>query len=168
MSGGGLATIDRYEHPNVRGQLPTLSPTPAAAAAACLAEGKHLCDSQEWYEACSDAGDTFYVVKSAPYDPIAIRRLLEVCNVRHPDRPPELEAAGARPRCYGRLRVHDLVGNAFEWVRLDGMPAGFWGLAGSYYRYSDAQTMSCGFRVLVHESQLELIEPGGVGFRCCR
>jgi hypothetical protein len=60
-----------------------------------------------------------------------------------------------------------MVGNAYEWVRMAELD-GFWGLAGSYYGYSDAQTPSCGFRVLVHASQSGVIDLQATGFRCCQ
>ena len=173
-SDGRVVTIDRYEHPNELGALPTTGLGPAEAAAACERAGAQLCTSVDWFEACSDGGRAFYPFPSAPWDPAAWARVRRDCNVRHPDRARGLLPAGEMARCHGRPHVHDLAGNAFEWVRLgpdrgdtSGSLEGFWGLAGSWYGYSDAQTTSCGFRVMVHETQLDIIDLSAVGFRCC-
>ena len=59
-----------------------------------------------------------------------------------------------------------MAGNAFEWVKMSGdMP--FYGLAGGFYGYADAQTPSCGFRVLIHPLQMPILEKEAIGFRCC-
>jgi hypothetical protein len=159
--------IDRFEHPNRRGEVPTTGLSPRDAEAQCAAEGKTLCESVAWYEACSNHGDRFYLVPSYPYQASALSRLRRECNLRRADGPGALRPAGAMERCKGAYGVSDLAGNAYEWVRVPDLD-GFWGLAGSYYGYSDAQTPSCGFRVLVHDSQLDVIDLGAIGFRCCR
>lgn len=163
--GAGIV-IDRHEHPNRPGELPTTGLSPREADARCQAEGKVLCDSVDWYRACSDDGERFYVVRSYPYQASALSRIRRECNLQTDDRPAALSPSGTMSRCRSADGVEDMVGNAYEWVRLVGLD-GFWGLAGSYYRYSDAQTPSCGFRVLVHESQLGVIDLDATGARCC-
>ena len=158
--------IDRYEHPNALGTMPTRGLGPSEAEAHCRAEGKVLCESVAWYEACSNHGERFYLVPSHPYQQSALQRLRRECNLRTHEGAGTMMAAGAMPRCRGAYGVHDLAGNAYEWVRLPELE-GFWGLAGSYYAYSDAQTPSCGFRVLVHERQVDIVDLEATGFRCC-
>ena len=159
--------VDRFEHPNRAGERPITGLSPRDAEAQCAAEGKTLCESVQWYEACSHHGDRFYQVPSYPYQASALSRLRRECNLRGPDGPGTLRPSGEMARCHGAYGVGDLAGNAYEWVRIPELE-GFWGLAGSYYGYSDAQTPSCGFRVLVHEAQLDVIDLGATGFRCCR
>ncbi|MGB0592037.1 MAG: SUMF1/EgtB/PvdO family nonheme iron enzyme [Myxococcota bacterium] len=159
--------IDRFEHPNEEGNMPTTGLSPREAEAQCAKEGKVLCDSVGWYEACSNHGDRFYLVTSYPYQASALSRLRRECNLRSADGPGAMMPSGAMARCHGAYGVSDLAGNAYEWVRVPELQ-GFWGLAGSYYGYSDAQTPSCGFRVLIHEAQLGVIDRGATGFRCCK
>ena len=159
-------TIDRYEHPNVLGEMPTRGQTPQQAAALCAAQNQHLCGSVAWYEACSNQGERFYLVPSYPYQASALSRLRRECNLRGSEGAARMLPSGAMARCKGAYGVHDLTGNAYEWVQVPELD-GFWGLAGSYYAYSDAQTPSCGFRVLVHEAQLGIIDLDATGFRCC-
>lgn len=164
---GGLDfLIDRFEHPNRLGAMPLTGLDPHQAEARCADAGGHLCTVDEWYEACSDGGRNFYVLPSQNYSTAVIRSVLEACNLAGMRRATRLMPSGAMPGCRGYLGVHDMVGNAYEWVRLPG-GAGMWGLMGSYYRYEDDQTTSCWFRTLIHEAQLPITDRGAIGFRCC-
>ncbi|MDP6947339.1 MAG: SUMF1/EgtB/PvdO family nonheme iron enzyme, partial [Myxococcota bacterium] len=160
-------SIDRYEAPNQVGVTPTTGASPAEADAMCRARGMRLCASRDWYEACSNFGRSFYSAPSYPYERAALSRLRRECNLHDEARAKGLQPSGALPRCKSVAGVVDMTGNAYEWVRM-GHLDGFWGLAGSYHGYSDAQTPACGFRVLIHEAQLDIIDRGATGSRCCR
>ena len=92
------------------------------------------------------------------------REVVRRCNLGAPGG--AIRPSGAGEGCENEAGIHDLAGNAWEWVRLEDRP-GWWGLAGGYFRYSDEQTPSCAFRLLVHEAQLPALDLGVVGFRCC-
>ena len=175
---GPAFQIDRFEHPNVRGELPHTGLTPAEADRACRAAGKHVCTAEEWFQACSDGGRHTYPLPARRGEGAlgAWRRLVRACNLG-PLRPDSrLEPSGSRAGCRGPTGAADTAGNAFEWVRLApgpgafaraGSEAGFWGLAGSYYGYEDLQSPSCAYAMIVHEAQLPILDLAVVGFRCC-
>ena len=181
-SDGRPLLVDVYEFPNRAGALPLVGLTGAAASAACARVDKHLCTADEWFEACSAGGVNRYIFPSAAADGAFVpseileevrARLHEACNVGQPNSGRSLLPAGAMAACRSELGLHDMVGNAYEWVAVGvdggtGAVPGLWGLAGSFFRYDDDQTMSCAFRALVHDSQLPVLERDAIGFRCCR
>jgi hypothetical protein len=158
--GTGAFTIDRHEFPNREGELPLTGLAPEEAANACATRGRTLCTRDQWAWACSGGGRHRFIVPGiANVDPLVGR-----CNIGGGG---ALEPAGARVECRNDAGIHDLVGNAYEWVRVPGSATRY-GLVGSYFAYYDDSTASCPFVALVHESQIELLDLAVVGFRCCR
>ena len=116
--------IDRYEYPNVAGQVPRATVTWDDANQSCLSGSKRLCSEVEWERACRGADGKRYSYGDA-YDPA-------VCNTPitgsgpGPGRPP-VAASGAFPKCRSDEGVFDLNGNLSEWVAdpWDGEPERF-------------------------------------------
>ncbi len=119
--------IDRYEYPNLAGSPPATMTSYRDAARACAAEGKRLCESDEWMFACEGP-------RTWPY-PYGIERSPSACNIDRPRRAPNPEAlarpadvslelerldqrvpSGSRPGCASPFGVFDLSGNVAEWV----------------------------------------------------
>jgi tRNA A-37 threonylcarbamoyl transferase component Bud32 len=151
----GEVFIDRYEHPNRAGVLPTTKVDWAEAVKLCEGAGKHLCSEQEWETACRGAAHLTF-----PYGPKYEkgRCLSKSPRARGP------VAAGARKGCVGEAGVFDLSGNVAEWtstpVREDAPQRVTRG--GSYFQ-SDAK-LSCEAR------DYALPGLGGaahLGLRCC-
>lgn len=103
----GEVFIDRYEHPNRAGALPTTRVDWGDAVKLCESAGKHLCSEQEWETACRGAARHAF-----PYGPEYQRGrcLSKAPRVRRP------VAAGARKGCVGEGGVFDLSGNVAEWT----------------------------------------------------
>ncbi|WP_437959376.1 SUMF1/EgtB/PvdO family nonheme iron enzyme [Sorangium sp. So ce119] len=145
--------MDRYEYPNVPGELPRTLTSWEQAADLCEAQGKRLCTEAEFNFACEGPEMLPYVY--------GYERNAETCNqdrdYRFPDHSQRLlhyeacqqnercaaelsrldgrEPAGSRAACASWAGVFDLNGNANEWVvRTDqkapyrsGLKGGWWG-----------------------------------------
>jgi hypothetical protein len=151
----GEVFIDRYEHPNRAGSLPTTKVDWPDAVKLCEGAGKHLCSEQEWETACRGAAH-----RAFPYGPKYEkgRCLSKAPRVRGP------VAAGARKGCVGEEGVFDLSGNVAEWTSTplrEGAPQRVT-RGGSFFQ-SDAK-LSCEAR------DYALPGLGGaahLGLRCC-
>jgi hypothetical protein len=119
--------IDRFEYPNLEGVKPAAMVSYHEAKQACAADGKRLCEADEWMLACEGA-------RTWPY-PYGIERTAGACNVdRRPLRPdPEALASprdvsveiervdqrmpsGALTGCRSSYGIRDTTGNLAEWV----------------------------------------------------
>ena len=120
---GQAYEIDAYEYPNARGE----QPQPASlfqAASLCAAEGKRLCNPNEWRTACqADQMRSFSSTDNlAAYDSrdhFGVR----FCNVPgsifsqfSSDPAEQLAPSGSFPNCGSETGVFDLTGNIEEWV----------------------------------------------------
>jgi len=169
--------IDRLEYPNLADVKPVVMVDYRQARAACRAEGKRLCEADEWALACEGP-------RTWPY-PYGIERDPGACNIdrrpRHPNRralsvPYEVSVeverldqrvpGGALPGCISPFGVHDMTGNVAEWVHDREAEEGDSGqpsvLAGGHWERVPA---TCRSR--------EGAPPRGfrsyrAGFRCCR
>jgi formylglycine-generating enzyme required for sulfatase activity len=104
--------MDRYEHPNQEGSLPTVGVTWEQARDLCQQAGKRLCSSDEWERACRGVRSQRYVYGDER-DP-------EACNTpweRFEAPPAPYAPSGAHPRCRNAEGVMDLNGNVSEWVQ---------------------------------------------------
>ncbi len=101
--------MDRYEHPNTLGQLPTVWVNWDQANAACQSQGKRLCKEPEWIRACAgELGRDFgYGEVQEP------GRCNDAQEVGEHD---TLAPIGRNPACQSAWGVHDLQGNVSEWV----------------------------------------------------
>ncbi|WP_437585308.1 SUMF1/EgtB/PvdO family nonheme iron enzyme [Sorangium sp. So ce1000] len=172
--------MDRYEYPNVPGELPRTLTSWEQAAGLCEAQGKRLCTEAEFNFACEGPELLPYVY--------GYERNAETCNqdrdYRFPDHSQRLlhyeacqhnarcaaeiarldgrEPAGGRAACASWAGVFDLNGNVNEWVvRTDqkapyrsGLKGGWWGPIRS----------ACRPMTTFHKEDDYGYE---VGFRCC-
>lgn len=169
--------IDRYEYPNRAGVKPTVAVTFNEAAELCAAEGKRLCTSDEWTQACEGP-------EHLPY-PYGFKRNSESCNhdktyiipddsaYQNPEtraaevaRVDQSEPSGSRAACVSAYGVFDMTGNVDEWVvnpsgsvrgpEYDsGLKGGYWGPVRNRCR-----PMTTDHNHWHHGYQ--------IGFRCCQ
>ncbi len=104
--------MDRYEHPNQEGALPTVGVTWEQARDQCQQAGKRLCTSDEWERACRGAQGWPYVYGDQR-DPQACNTPWETFE----GAPIPYAPAGSHPRCRSAEGVMDLNGNVSEWVQ---------------------------------------------------
>ncbi len=152
----GDVFIDKYEHPNREGQLPTTEVDYAGAVQLCERAGKRLCTEQEWERACrGQAGLAFPWGDKLEKD----RCVTRTKGVKGASK------SGAKARCVGPAGVFDLTGNVAEWTSSplrDGAEQRV--IRGGSFAQSDAQ-LSCTAR------DYQLPGLGGskhLGLRCCR
>lgn len=168
--------IDRYEYPNQAGVKPTVAVTWDEARELCATEGKRLCTSDEWTEACEgpehspyaygfvrdseicNHDKTYIIPDDAAYQNPQTRAQ-EVARVN------QSEPSGSRPGCVSSFGVFDMTGNVDEWVVNEsgsehgpeyqsGLKGGYWGPVRNRCRPSttDHNRWHHGYQI---------------GFRCC-
>ena len=156
--------IDRYEYPNVEGEMPRVGVTWLEASKLCAARGRRLCTEREWELACRGPGDFVYGY-GPEFEP-------ERCNTpfRGADgawvRDRGTAPSGAHADCGNDYGVGDMIGNVWEWT--DGwydeesgwrvVRGGSW-----FHNVNFARADARYGRLLVEDYSLDLI-----GFRCCR
>jgi len=113
----GDLCVDRYEHPNRKGERPVANLDLSAALDACRARGRHVCTLDEWTAACAGAthrrwpyGDTY--VPDRCRDEARARR----------EQGGEAAPSGDHPACASPEGVEDLSGNLWEWVTVGYAP----------------------------------------------
>lgn len=121
--------IDKYEYPNIESQNPVIFVNWYEARDLCAAQGKRMCNEEEWTFACEGP-------EALPY-PYGYTRDSTACNIDRQWRPfneknmyprdserakQELTRlwqgvpSGAMPRCTSPFGVHDMTGNVDEWT----------------------------------------------------
>jgi formylglycine-generating enzyme required for sulfatase activity len=173
--------IDKYEAPNVRGELPFAFVTAYDGEDWCAEHGKRLCTEDEWVRACGGTqgrpfpyGDEHR--KAACNDDRLWITVLWRALARWPDgaaveeatRLYQADMSGARAECVSEEGVYDLTGNVAEWVRRSGPPArlGYEHvLKGCYWAgcYHEPEP-NCAFANHAHPGAFRTYE---AGFRCC-
>jgi len=173
--------IDRYEAPNVLGELPYALQTAYDGEAWCSERGKRLCYADEWVRACEGPHGRTYPYGSAYRD--------DVCNDDHPwirvkwkalarwprdvaldeaTRLFQADMSGARAGCVSEEGVNDLTGNVAEWVRRSTpSPRVGWDhvLKGCYWAGCFKEPRpNCAFTNAAHPGTFRTYE---AGFRCC-
>jgi formylglycine-generating enzyme required for sulfatase activity len=155
--------IDRYEYPNVAGQLPRVDVSWEEAQQLCAARSQRLCTEAEW-ELAARGPDNFDYSYGNQFEP---RR----CNAPWPDgkrwiRSGDTTQSGHFAGCQSPAGVSDMVGNVWEWT--DGwydQQAGWRVVRGGSWFHNVNFARSDGrFGLhLTSNYRLDLI-----GFRCCQ
>ena len=169
----GSFCIDRFEAPNIQGDLPMVMQSLEDAESWCAERGKRVCRESEWERACHSTDNRRYSRGHTPdrttcnngwqwvpwnFDPRRGRRAInaEVLRLYH------AAPSGAFESCVTPEGVHDLDGNVEEWTIAEkpGHPwrgtlkGGFW--AKPWTRCNGSND--------VHEPTFRFYE---TGFRCC-
>jgi hypothetical protein len=80
------ACIDQFEFPDIPCEYPVVWVKAAEAAALCAAEGKRLCDANEWEDACQGRAEPpdyrFDLAEGVPPE-VGIQRMRQAHNVAH-------------------------------------------------------------------------------------
>ena len=145
--------MDRFEYPNVPGQMPQVLTSWEQAEQACEAQGKRLCSEPEFDFACEgpemlpyaygydrDADvcnqDKEYIFPDHSHRMLHYEECLkdERCAAEL-KRLDQREPIGSRAQCVSWAGVYDLIGNANEWVvrpgqkapERSGLKGGWWG-----------------------------------------
>jgi hypothetical protein len=80
------ACIDQFEFPDIPCEYPVVWVKAAEAAGVCAAEGKRLCDANEWEDACqgrTEAPDYRFDLAEGVPPEVGIHRMREAHNVAH-------------------------------------------------------------------------------------
>ena len=145
--------VDRYEHPNRKGQLPTGQLTFQEAKAACRGRGRHVCTQREWNLACGGPARRHW-----PYgDDFDKTRCFHGQDM--PERANPLMESGGFERCKTPEGVFDLAGNLWEWTdtgdRQGALRGGGVGVAAGFSRCSSRAPAAPGYNSFE------------TGVRCC-
>jgi formylglycine-generating enzyme len=164
--------MDRYEWPNQRDSKPAVMVSWYDMKKNCEAEGKRLCEDNEWTMACEGN-------EMLPY-PYGLSRDAHACNIDHPqmswfdasknpmttklaERLNQSVPSGTMPGCVSPYGVFDMTGNVDEWVAnssghpyVSSLKGGHWVL-GARNR--------CRPATLAHGPSTVYYEIGG---RCCK
>lgn len=103
--------MDRFEYPNVEGEIPRYDLSWNEADRLCQEQGKRLCSSAEWERACRGTQGHRYAYGR--------NRLPHFCNTPYRssrDGPVPYAASGSHPKCVSEDGIYDLNGNLSEWV----------------------------------------------------
>jgi formylglycine-generating enzyme required for sulfatase activity len=174
--------IDRYEAPNIRGEVPFALVTAYDGEAWCAERGKRLCTEDEWVRACEGPhgraypyGDTYRASAcndDRPWILVHWRALAQWPRDEAIDEATRLlqaDMSGARADCISEEGAYDLTGNVAEWVRRTSPPPHpgwdhvlkgcYW--AGCYHQPHP----NCAFANHAHPGSFRTYE---AGFRCCK
>ena len=149
--------IDRYEHPNIAGQLPMVDVPFIVAMQECEKMGKKLCTPLRWTDACKGAN----VANQFPYgngkDVDA-----SACNVEGSG----LLPSGSKSACKNSIGAFDMSGNAAEWTAEAGADGPVSVIKGGSFRdKATAQDSGCSAEFNAEKGDFKA---NFVGFRCCR
>lgn len=159
--------MDKFEFPNKEGERPTLKVTWTEMKASCEALGKRLCTRSEWTFACEGPEMHPY-----PYGD-GYHRDDTACNIDRPWKDPtskkitpeELDqsvASGSLPRCVSSFGVHDMAGNADEFIFNEARKPYKSGLQGGHW--AKGARNRCRPMTDNHNEWFSFYETGG---RCC-
>lgn len=187
-----LFCMDRYEAPNVAGELPLVMYTLVESEDWCEAHGKRLCFDSEWQKACEGPdqkvypyGDTHQPGKcnddklwkvytqsllnqwpsdASEPDVESLDQLFANAGsaADHVEDLYQGEGGGENPDCGGHYGVYDLVGNVEEWTRR--ADGGTPDFHGTLKGRYWAESRTCQNGVKTHGDLFRFYE---IGFRCC-
>lgn len=156
--------IDRYEWPNVKGELPPIGMTYWEAKSLCESVDKRLCTISEATLACEGP-------ERKPY-PYGYERDDTACNIDRPSADPKTSRdkwpdvyrgvpSGSMERCVSDYGVYDMTGNVDEWTHnesgkpfVSALRSGYWGPVRA----------RCRPVTYVHGPEFSFYQ---IGFRCC-
>lgn len=174
--------IDRFEAPNVMGEIPLALMTAYDGEDWCGARGKRLCYQDEWVRACEGPRGRRFPYgdehregacnDDRPWITVSWKALAKWpadTAVTEATRLLQADMSGARSDCVSEEGVYDLTGNVAEWVRRSGVALrqGYdHVLKGCYWAgcYKDPAP-SCAFTNSAHPGTFRTYE---AGFRCCK
>lgn len=172
--------MDRYEAPNIEGELPFYYQTAPDGEAWCATKGKRLCTEAEWKSACEGPsgneypyGDTYKAhacnddkTWKAP-NWTALGKYPAPEGQAEADRLYQGDPSGSRTMCLTDTGVFDLTGNVAEWVKRSYPHANNYDyvVKGCFWSqcYMDT-TPDCNFTNSAHPPGFRSYE---FGFRCC-
>ncbi|MDY7228774.1 SUMF1/EgtB/PvdO family nonheme iron enzyme [Hyalangium rubrum] len=147
--------IDEYEHPNQKGNPPTINVSWLEAKQACESLSKRLCTEEEWEKACKGPGSARFPYGN-DFDP-------DRCNTEdasNKDR--AVAASGSFPQCRSAYGVMDLSGNVTEWTSSTSQDGTVMAQKGGNFARSDS-SVRCSARRSVVPTERDQ----NLGFRCC-
>ena len=144
--------IDKFEYPNILGEMPLVNVTWHEAREKCLEQGKDLPTERQWEKACRGP-DGFVYPYGDEYDKRKCRS-----EVSWNDGP---AASGTYRDCISGYGVYDMSGNVAEWtlgesVEERAVRGGYWQRIGFYTR--------CSHRMFFHPTYAA----PNIGFRCVK
>jgi formylglycine-generating enzyme required for sulfatase activity len=173
--------IDRYEAPNVKGELPYALETAYDGEAWCTERGKRLCTQDEWVRACEGPKGRRYPYGDAYREDAcnddkgwilvhwkALAKWPRDAALDEATKLYQADMSGARAECVSAEGVYDLTGNVAEWVRRSTpspRPGYDHVLKGCYWAacYHEPRP-NCEFANTAHPGSFRTYE---AGFRCC-
>lgn len=139
----GMGYIDRYEHPNRAGRVPTTEVSFADAVELCRRQKKHLCTAAEWQAACRGVDGKRCLGRSS--------------KAKSPS------PSGAHAACVSETGVFDLSGNVAEWTNTARDNGSQMLILGGSFFQSDAK-LACDAK---DYRGADLPGTSYIGFRCC-
>jgi hypothetical protein len=119
LPSGEAYEIDAYEYSEADEALPKLVESWFEAYRICKNQGKRLCTTMEWTNACQGEDQHSYSstdALSSPGRPPIGERFCNSPDATAAEEIPALAAPGSFPNCTSGNGVYDLTGNAREWV----------------------------------------------------
>ncbi|HIE27700.1 TPA: hypothetical protein EYP66_10475 [Candidatus Poribacteria bacterium] len=144
--------IDKFEYPNILGEIPLVNVTWYEAREKCLEQGKDLPTERQWEKACRGPQGFVY-----PYGDEYDKRK---CRSEVPwNEGPSV--SGTYRDCVSGYGVYDMSGNVAEWtlgesVEERAVRGGYWQRIGFYTR--------CSHRIFFHPTY----SAPNIGFRCVK
>lgn len=155
--------IDRFEYPNIKGEIPLSVSSWYEANSTCQKYGKRLCDAYEWEMACN--GNTGWQY------PYGNKFIPSACSVEETTR----SESGKFIGCTSPSGPQDMVGSVWEWtatplnapvLRVEGSKEQWYELRGGSW-FSDSKKATCLPDDGYPAAPSSFLFPE-VGFRCCR
>jgi formylglycine-generating enzyme required for sulfatase activity len=173
--------IDRYEAPNIRGEVPYALQTAYDGEAWCSERGKRLCSEDEWKRACEGPNGRLYPYGNVHRDGVCnddrpwilvhwkeLAKWPRDAAVDEATRLLQADMSGARAECVTEEGAYDMTGNVAEWVRRSTpspRPGYDHVLKGCYWAGCFKEPRpNCEFTNRAHPGIFRTYE---AGFRCC-
>ena len=96
--------IDKYEYPNIQGEMPLEGFGWVVAWSKCIEEGKFLCSKDQWVRTCKGSRNFLF--------PYGDQYAAGVCNTEGT----MILPSGSCQQCVSEFGAFDMSGNVFEWT----------------------------------------------------